>query len=110
MENPMEQDFLKQMGQQPSLTPDLLVHKIYTLLEKNILGMKLPPETSLAEENIAGLIGVSRSPVREALSQLEDDGLVRKAAKSHTDRFDHDLVGPPWMQRSSTSTRSVKAL
>jgi len=77
----MEQDFLKKMAEQPPLTADLLVHKIYGLLEDNILSMKLLPETKLVEDNIARVLGVSRSPVREALSQLESAGLVRKAGK-----------------------------
>jgi DNA-binding GntR family transcriptional regulator len=77
----MEQDFLKQMAEQPPLTTDLLVHKIYSLLEENILSMSLPPDSKLVEDNIAKVLGVSRSPVREALSQLEDAGLIRKAGK-----------------------------
>jgi DNA-binding GntR family transcriptional regulator len=70
------------MAEQPPLTADLLVRKIYSLLEENIIGMALPPESKLVEENIARALGVSRSPVREALMQLENAGLVvRKAGK-----------------------------
>lgn len=78
----MEQDFLKKMAEQPPLTADLLVRKIYTILEENILSMSLPPDSKLVEENIAKVLGVSRSPVREALIQLENAGLVvRKDGK-----------------------------
>ena len=78
----MDEDFLKKMGAPPPLTPDLLVHKIYNVLEKNILSLNLPPETKLVEDNIASVLGVSRSPVREALIQLENAGLVvRKIGK-----------------------------
>lgn len=78
----MEQDFLRKMAEQPPLTADLLVHKIYSLLEDNILSMNLLPETKLVEDNIAKVLGVSRSPVREALIQLENAGLVvRKDGK-----------------------------
>jgi DNA-binding GntR family transcriptional regulator len=78
----VEQDFLKKMAEQPPLTTDLLVHKIYSLLEENILTMSLPPDSKLVEDNIAKVLGVSRSPVREALIQLENAGLVvRKEGK-----------------------------
>ena len=72
----MEENFLKKMAEIPPLTADLLVNKIYTILEENIISMTLAPETKLVEENIARVLGVSRSPVREALMQLENAGLV----------------------------------
>lgn len=70
------------MAEQPPLTADLLVHKIYTVLEDNIISMILPPGSKLVEDNVARALGVSRSPVREALMQLENAGLVvRKDGK-----------------------------
>ena len=73
---------MKMMAGQPPLTADLLVQKIYTLLEENIINMVLLPESKLVEENIARALGVSRSPVREVLIQLENAGLVvRKTGK-----------------------------
>ena len=78
----VEENFLKKMAGQPPLTADLLVRKIYSLLEENIISMALLPESKLVEDNIARALGVSRSPVREALMQLENAGLVvRKAGK-----------------------------
>ena len=78
----MDKEFLKKMAEQPPLTADLLVHKIYTVLEENIISMSLPPDSKLVEDNIARVLGVSRSPVREALMQLENAGLVvRKDGK-----------------------------
>jgi len=78
----LEENFVKMMASQPPLTADLLVQKIYTLLEENIINMVLPPESKLVEENIARALGVSRSPVREVLIQLENAGLVvRRAGK-----------------------------
>ena len=78
----MEENFLKKMAEQPPLTADLLVRKIYSILEENIISMALLPESKLVEDNIARALGVSRSPVREALMQLENAGLVvRKTGK-----------------------------
>jgi DNA-binding GntR family transcriptional regulator len=78
----MDKNFLEKMAEIPPLTSDLLVNKIYTILEENIISMTLSPETKLVEDNIARVLGVSRSPVREALMQLENAGLVvRKGGK-----------------------------
>lgn len=78
----MDKNFLEKMAEIPPLTADLLVNKIYTILEENIISMTLSPETKLVEDNIARVLGVSRSPVREALMQLENAGLViRKGGK-----------------------------
>ncbi len=72
----MENTFLSKLAGQQPLTTDPLVHKIYTLLEENIIGMTLPPESKLVEDDVARALGVSRSPVREALMRLENSGLV----------------------------------
>jgi DNA-binding GntR family transcriptional regulator len=78
----VEETFLKKMAGQAPLTADLLVNRIYSILEDNIIKMTLPPESKLTEEDIARILGVSRSPVREALMRLENSGLVvRKIGK-----------------------------
>lgn len=41
-----------------------------------ILVEKLPPGLALNERDLSGLLGVSRTPVREAIHQLEAEGLV----------------------------------
>jgi len=53
-----------------------LVQKIRLHLEDQIISGKLKPRQRLVEEDIAGEMGVSRSPVREALRTLERDGLI----------------------------------
>lgn len=45
-------------------------------LQKDILTGKLKPGEKLTEQNLCRIYGVSRTPVREALRQLETDGLV----------------------------------
>lgn len=49
---------------------------VFNQLEEDILADKLPPETPLVEMKLAAELGVSRTPVREALRQLEQEGLV----------------------------------
>ena len=45
-------------------------------LQKDILTGKLKPGQKLTEQQLCKTYGVSRTPVREALRQLETDGLV----------------------------------
>lgn len=60
----------------PNINRDLLVDKIYNLLEDRIVTGKIPPNYRLVEHEIASALKVSRSPVREALLQLENNGLI----------------------------------
>lgn len=46
-------------------------------LRSAILDGRLPPGTALRQETLAGLFGVSRMPVREALRQLEAQSLLK---------------------------------
>ncbi len=46
-------------------------------LERRILGGELVPGSKLNEADLAGELGVSRGPVREAFRALEQSGLVR---------------------------------
>ncbi|MEE4164403.1 MAG: GntR family transcriptional regulator [Desulfocapsaceae bacterium] len=50
----------------------------YRLIKKKILTGLFPPDERLVEESLAGQLGVSRTPVREALHKLELEGLVRQ--------------------------------
>lgn len=50
--------------------------KAYTALKTLILRGRLKPGERLAEAELARRLGVSRTPLREALTRLEQDGLV----------------------------------
>jgi DNA-binding GntR family transcriptional regulator len=51
----------------------------YLALRQRILDLDLPPGTRLVPEELAGQLGVSRTPVRDALSLLARDLLVEFA-------------------------------
>lgn len=60
---------------------DLQSHKplreiVYEQLKMQILEGKIEPGTRMMEVNLADEMGVSRTPVREAIRKLEKDGLV----------------------------------
>ncbi|MCC9074992.1 GntR family transcriptional regulator [Litorilinea aerophila] len=46
------------------------------LLREQIIGGRIPPGTKLIEREVAELLGISRMPAREALMNLEREGLV----------------------------------
>ena len=51
--------------------------QVFQQLEKAILDGDLAPGTSLTEVKLSAELGVSRTPIREALMQLELEGLVK---------------------------------
>ncbi|MBD1547007.1 GntR family transcriptional regulator [Roseibium aggregatum] len=53
--------------------------KVYQALLERIRNGTLPPGSRMREDEIASLLGVSRTPVREALARLQARGLVESA-------------------------------
>jgi len=53
-----------------------LRERVYASLRSAILSGNIPPEGRLVEEVVARELGVSRTPVREALHKLEREGLI----------------------------------
>lgn len=49
---------------------------VYESLKKRIIEGHLPPGLPIIEADLAGELGVSKTPIREALRQLESDGFV----------------------------------
>lgn len=50
--------------------------QVYVEIRDGILSGRYPPGERLREEKLASALGVSRSPIREALRQLQSDGLI----------------------------------
>ncbi len=61
-----------------ALSRRTLAAQIYDQLEDRILSGSLPPGTKLSEEGLAESFGVSRAPVREALTALQSAGLTER--------------------------------
>ncbi len=59
---------------QRTTTPD----GVYAVLRTAILDGTLPPGGQLREVHIATDLGISRSPLREAMTRLEEEGLIVK--------------------------------
>lgn len=52
-------------------------HEIYVTLRQMVLTLQLPPGAALSENELAASLGVSRTPVRESLILLAQEGLVQ---------------------------------
>lgn len=68
------------IGRPPTGAPERVAPQLspYELLKRAILSGELAPTQALVETSLAAWCGVSRTPVREALRRLEQDGLVER--------------------------------
>ncbi|NWG25256.1 MAG: GntR family transcriptional regulator [Pseudorhodoplanes sp.] len=63
---------------------ETIAARIYRDLRRDIVDLVLPPRTRLSEKDLSDRLGVSRSPIREALLKLADEGLVWVRPQSGT--------------------------
>jgi len=68
----------------PKLDNSSLWDKTYTLLKDRIIHRDFKPNQKLSIPELAEQLGVSRTPIRDALNRLEMDGLVKTVAKVGT--------------------------
>jgi DNA-binding GntR family transcriptional regulator len=61
-----------------------LREQVYAMLLDAIVSGALPPDSRLRDGDLAAELHVSRTPVREALQRLEDEGLVQTVPGSQT--------------------------
>src|SRR6478609_11785931 len=63
---------------------DLLRDRAYAAIRDAIVDGTLAPGERLRDQELCAWLGLSRTPVREALSRLEHDGLVETAPQRFT--------------------------
>lgn len=73
------EDGLGSLGSLPPVDRLHAYDHVYEGLRKLVLSRKIGPDTHLVESDIAARLGVSRTPVRDALRRLEGEGLARRA-------------------------------
>jgi DNA-binding GntR family transcriptional regulator len=56
--------------------PSGLAESVYRRIRADIMSLKLPPDSRISMDSLARELGVSQTPIREALSMLEANGLV----------------------------------
>ncbi|MBY8912047.1 GntR family transcriptional regulator [Bacillus sp. YC2] len=69
---------------EPVLKRTIMRDEVYHTLRNWIISGKLKPETKLKDKELSETLGISRTPIREALLRLEDDGLVITKANRWT--------------------------
>src|SRR5262245_42936453 len=57
--------------------PETLTEQAYNRLEEMIVTLSLAPDAVLSEQTLAAMLGIGRTPIREALQRLGHEGLVR---------------------------------
>jgi DNA-binding GntR family transcriptional regulator len=64
-------------------TPGLsLTDRAYATIKSRLIYLDLPPGTAFTESSLARDLGISKTPVREALARLRREGLVDATARS----------------------------
>lgn len=58
--------------------------QVFEVLQQRILTLELPPRTRISEAEVAGRMGVSRQPVREAFKRLAKQGFLQIRPQSGT--------------------------
>jgi DNA-binding GntR family transcriptional regulator len=66
-------------GRQVSLRPVSMVEGVYDNIYERLMSLEIAPGARIAIDVLARDLDISQTPVREALSRLEREGLVRKA-------------------------------
>jgi GntR family transcriptional regulator, rspAB operon transcriptional repressor len=61
-----------------------LSEQVYALVRKAIVMGRLPPGAPIQEPEIASRLGISRTPVREAVKKVSDEGLIEVFAQHGT--------------------------
>jgi DNA-binding GntR family transcriptional regulator len=79
------------------------VEKAYGAIRDGILSRAYPPGTRLKEERLAAEIGVSRTPVREALRRLHIEGWIEFAPNQ-------GAIVPAWTERDIEEIFAIRAL
>lgn len=69
----------RETGSGPSLRPVSIVDGVYDGIYEKLMSLDIPPGARMSIDAIARDLNVSQTPVREALSRLEREGLVHKA-------------------------------
>ncbi len=104
------------------MRPPSVVDRVYESIYERLMSLAIPPGARMPIDVIARDLNVSQTPVREALSRLEREGLVHKAhligysaaaqlgRKEFEDLFDFRLLVEPEGARLAALNMTPEAL
>src|SRR3712207_6293623 len=83
---------------------------VYTELRRRVVSLDLPPGAALSENELAAALGVSRTPVRESLILLAEEGLVQVFPQvgSFVSRVDPDRVADAQFLREAVELAALE--
>jgi DNA-binding GntR family transcriptional regulator len=86
--------------------------KVYDTLRTKMLTLELPPGAALSENELAAALGVSRTPVRESLILLSEEGLVQVFPQigSFVSRVDPERVADAQFLREAVELASLEGI
>jgi DNA-binding GntR family transcriptional regulator len=58
--------------------PSGFVEEVFEIIRADLMSLRIPPDTRISIDHLARELGVSQTPIREALSMLEAMGLVTR--------------------------------
>src|ERR1041385_6211364 len=90
--------------------PSNLTTLAYTSIKDHILDGRLDEDSRLTEEFLSGQLGISKSPIREALNRLEAEGLIRIEARrgAYLRRFSNKEVDDLYEIREALEVHAVR--
>ena len=66
----------------PVLKPETLTDQVYEILREKVISGKIPPGDFIREQDVSEKLGVSRTPVREALARLASERFLERIPHS----------------------------
>ncbi|WP_298455067.1 GntR family transcriptional regulator [uncultured Cellulomonas sp.] len=93
----------------PTLPARTSRRAVYDELRRRVVTLQLPPGAALSENELAAELGISRTPVRESLILLSQEGLVQVFPKvgSFVSRVDPDRVADAQFLREAVELASL---
>lgn len=82
------------------------------VIRENIIGLHLAPGSVISENELASELGISRTPVREAIQELQKSSLIEVLPQrgSVIARIDFDIIDETAFMRRVLETAVVQAL
>ncbi|WP_300523876.1 GntR family transcriptional regulator [Aminiphilus sp.] len=89
-----------------------LANRVYDEIKSRIVELRLPPESTLQERALALSLGTSRTPVREAIKRLAQDGwvLLREQRKAVVRPIGMEDVREVFMLREMVELFAIRTI
>lgn len=99
------------MKQSPTIRQNTR-HRVFQELRSRIVSLNLPPGSPISENELSTRLGVSRTPIREAILLLAEEGLVEVFPKKGTfvTRLDQEQVREAQFLREAVEIASLRSI